>query len=348
MIVHEIQKFGAPLECVERPSPQPTGSEVVIQVRWCGVCHTDLHLSHGHYEMGDGRKMTLADRGVVPPIVLGHEIMGTLAAIGPDAPIAQDQIGKPFIVFPWIGCGQCSTCAAGDDNLCAKGRVLGVHRPGGYQQQILVPHPKYLIDATGLPEQLAATYACSGLTAYSALRKINREPANTRLLITGFGGVGQSAFQLAQALGYRDIGVVDNAAERCDAARKAGAGAAFQIGQPDSAAPAGYDAAIDFVGTNDTAAMALKSLTKGGTYVGVGIFGGVITISVTELVMRALRIVGSYVGSLRELHELVALARSGALQPIPIETVPFGDVNLAMARLERRDLKGRLVLDMQQ
>ena len=113
-------------------------------------------------------------RGRTLPHTLGHEIEGTLSAVGPDAQALLEgrKVGQRFVVFPWIGCGECSTCKRDQEHICSKPRQLGIQVAGGYSEYVLVPHPKYLLDATGVPEGLAATYMCSGITAFSALKKV--------------------------------------------------------------------------------------------------------------------------------------------------------------------------------
>src|SRR5690606_34270267 len=130
----------------------------------CGVCHSDLHLQEGFYDLGGGKKLSVADRGVKMPLVMGHEVLGRLVGKGHDAPIGDDALGRTFLVYPWLGCGKCERCKRGDENMCLTASSIGVYRPGGYADKCLVPHPRYLIDVQGVEPTLAATYACSGLT----------------------------------------------------------------------------------------------------------------------------------------------------------------------------------------
>ena len=133
---------------LELPTPQPTGSEVLLRVTQCGVCHTDTHLRDGGYDLGSRGKMRLADRGVTYPLVMGHEVVGVVEEVGPDA--VGVNVGDVRLIYPWVGCGQCHQCEAGRDNYCAAGKNLGVARHGGYADRILVPDAKYLVDITGL------------------------------------------------------------------------------------------------------------------------------------------------------------------------------------------------------
>lgn len=346
---YAVKFFCAPVEQIDTPAPEPKGTEVVIEVTRCGVCHSDLHLQEGYYDLGGGKKLSLADRGVALPAVLGHEVLGRLVAKGPDAPIGDDQMGRTFVVYPWLGCGTCEPCRAGRENDCAKPCSIGVHRPGGYSEKCLVPHPRYLVDVSGIDPTLAATYACSGLTAFGAVKKaeINRE--TERLLIIGLGGVGLSGLQIAKALGFRKIVVADIDADKRALALAEGAECAVDPSAADAVATlqaleGGVSAAVDFVGARATAEFGTSVVRKAGIYVIVGLFGGDVTFSLPMLVLRALTIRGSYVGNLGELRELIDLAKAGRIPPLPVEEVPMSAVNSAMDRLRTGHVKGRLVL----
>lgn len=348
MRAHVVEAFTAPLTMADRPDIIPKGTEVVLDVQGCGVCHTDLHLQDGYYDLGGGKRLQLTDRGIHPPLVLGHEVLGRLMRAGEEAPIAETEIGKSFIVYPWLGCGECEECLRDHENLCATPNSIGVARPGGYAEQCVVPHPRYLVDATGLDPNLAATYACSGLTAFSALKKISIDRDKDLLLIVGLGGVGYSGLLIAKALGYQRVAVADIDERKRELA--AGIDGVTVLDPADAesyktlSGLGGVAAAVDFVGATSTAEFAIGSLRKGGTAVIVGLFGGDITLSLVPLVQRSTVVRGSYVGTLEELRELVALAQSGRLAPLPIETVPFLDVNEALARLRAGGVSGRLVL----
>lgn len=348
MRAYAVNSFTQPLVEVERADPQPTGTEVVVEVSRCGVCHTDLHLQDGYYDIGGGKRLNLADRGIKPPLVMGHEVLGRLAAKGPDAPIADSEIGKTFLVFPWIGCGECDVCKRGQENLCAKPGSLGVFRSGGYATHCVVPHPRYLIDVTGVDPSIAATYACSGLTAYSALRKLDIDKENDLLLIMGFGGVGMSGLQVAQGLGYKKIAVAEIDAAKRELALKHGASFVVdprEAGATGALAEAGGLAgAIDFVGAKTTAEFAIAALRKGGIYIAVGLFGGDITLPLPPLVQRAITVRGSYVGNLVELKQLIELVRTNKIAPLPVESLEFAAVNEALDRLRTGKVQGRLVL----
>jgi len=349
MRAYAVKMFCQPVEQIELNDPQPRGTEVVVEVTRCGVCHSDLHIQDGYYDLGGGKTLSLADRGVSTPVVMGHEVLGRLIAKGPDAPIADSEIGKTFLVYPWLGCGTCDICLRDEENYCPKPASLGVYRAGGYAEKCLVPHPKHLIDVSGIDPTLAATYACSGITAYSALRKVDIDKDKDLLLIMGLGGVGLSGLQIANALGYRNIAVADIDPGKRELAMANGA--KLTVDPRDAAAiatlqaqPGGVGAAVDFVGAKATAEFAIGALRKGGTYVVVGLFGGDMTLSIPLVVLRAITVRGSYVGNLKELKDLIALVKAGKVKPMPVETVSFNGVNDALDRLRAGQVKGRLVI----
>src|SRR6516164_2930799 len=111
-----VVENGKPLQEIELPTPEPKGTEVLVEVTHCGVCHSDLHIWEGYYDIGGGQKMSLKDRGVVLPLAMGHEIVGRVAKLGPDAKGVK--VGERRIVFPWVGCGKCEQCLSEEDNMC--------------------------------------------------------------------------------------------------------------------------------------------------------------------------------------------------------------------------------------
>ena len=130
-----VLHHGQPLELVERPVPEPHGTEVLVRVQAAGLCHTDLHLWEGHYDLGGGKKLALADRGIKPPLTLSHEIAGEVVSAGAGAGAgasAAGLMGCSVLVHPWIGCGECAACRRGEENICIKPQSLGVVRPGGF------------------------------------------------------------------------------------------------------------------------------------------------------------------------------------------------------------------------
>jgi alcohol dehydrogenase/propanol-preferring alcohol dehydrogenase len=350
MISFRLERFGTRLvQQVER-TPEPVGREVLVAVGSCGVCHSDVHLADGYFDFGNDNRIGLA-ASVAPPRTLGHEIAGTVAAIGPDA--SGVAVGDRRVVYPWIGCGRCAVCAAGDEHLCGKPRAIGVNVDGGFSDHVLVPDAKYLFDYSPLSEEQACTYACSGLTAFSALTKIAACFAGAaddrRLLIIGAGGVGLSGIRMAARLGLPAPIVAEVDPSKWDIARAAGAADVIDpkadgAGRALMKATGGVAAAIDFVGSGETFGFGFGALQKGGTLVSVGLFGGATTMSPALIAIKAVRIVGSYVGSLAEMAELMTMARTASLPELPLAMIPLSAAEASLLAVKHGYVRGRAIL----
>ncbi len=343
-----VREFGAALAPLEAPTPVPGGTEVLIEVRHCGVCHTDVHLREGSFDLGGGKR--LASRLALPH-VLGHEIEGQVVAAGPAAGAVA--IGARYAVFPWIGCGLCSACRRGAENVClGETRQLGCSSacPGGYATHVLVPHPRYLIEYGTTDPALAAACMCSGLTAFSALKKIGALESAERVLLIGCGGVGMMGIQFAKAvLGSAPL-VADIDQARLEAARACGADAtydALDAGTPErirADTGGGPAAVVDFVGSESSFALANRVVRRGGRIVIVGLFGGALQLPLPLIPLRALSIVGSNTGTLAEALEMMSLVRAGRIAAIPLTRRPLSEAESTLSALKRGAVTGRVVL----
>lgn len=343
----QLVEFGAPLRENTTEPPQPRSTEVLLRVRACGACHSDVHLWQGSFDLGGGKKLSFAQTMPLP-FTLGHEICGEVMALGPDAqPIP---LGAKRVVFPWIGCGQCDMCRSDREHCCIPRQSIGTKRHGGFGDWVLVPHARYLLEYDSIPDELAATYACSGLTAYSALKKVSALTQEDWLLLIGAGGVGLSAINIASLVTQARILVVDVNAERRRAALAAGATAVIDNADADALAEVkrltggNVWAAIDFVGRPETVQFALDSLHRGGSLILVGLHGGALSLPLATIPPRMLTIRGSQVGTLAEMRELMALARAGRVPPIPIETRPLSRATQTLEDLHAGRITGRVVL----
>jgi alcohol dehydrogenase, propanol-preferring len=345
---YDLCECGAPLRPMERPTPKPAGSEVLLKVVAAGVCHSDLHIWEGHYDLGGGMKLKLSDRGVKLPLTMGHENVGEVVAVGPDA--TGVKVGDRRLVHPWLGCGECRICKRGDEQFCRTPFSIGVFRSGGYADHILVPHPRYLFDIGGIPPERAAPLACSGITTYGALKKVGPLLLEEPVVIIGAGGLGLMCLALHRAMGGKAAIVVDIDPAKREAALKGGAQMTIDGAAPDAAKQiieatgGGAWAVIDFVGATRTVQLALDSLIKGGKLVIVGLFGGDITVPLPSLPLRAISVQGSYVGSLTEMAELLDLVRRKGAPGLPVSTRPLAAVNDALNDLKAGKVVGRLVL----
>ena len=339
---------GRPLELIDRPDREPQGTEVVLDVTHAGVCHSDLHFWKGYYDMGGGKKMNLTERGVVLPRAPGHEIVARVAKLGPDA--SGVAIGDQCIVFPWLGCGHCERCQRGEDNLCDKPNGIGVVQDGGFGQQVVVPHSKFLVGVGDLDPALAATFACSGITVYSAIKKIQPIASDEPVVLIGAGGLGLAAISMLMALGHRNIVSVDISADKRAAALEMGAtkvvdGSSNTLLALLLEATGGpVRAVLDFVNATSTAQVGLECLAKGGKLILIGVAGGELVVSLASMIFKPRTIQGSATGTPQDLRDVVALARAGKLRAIPITILPKSEANAALTMLHNGQVRGRIVL----
>jgi D-arabinose 1-dehydrogenase-like Zn-dependent alcohol dehydrogenase len=318
-----------------------------MRITRSGVCHSDLHIWDGYFDLGGGKRFYVKERGCVPPFTPGHEPFGVVEALGPRA--RGVKVGQKKLIYPWIGCGKCAVCKAGQDNYCVSGsRFLGVNRPGAYSTHVLVPDPKYLLDTAGIDDSFAATLACSAVTAYSAANKLAKLNKGDSVAVLGCGGLGLIAISVLKARGAAAIVGCDIDDTKLAAAQKLGAKKTVNTRAPDALQQMqGIAAAIDFVGSPATAALGIAALRKGGRYVLCGLYGGELTHPLPPIAQRAIGIVGSYVGSLQELKEVVALAKKRKLRATPVETRSADEANAALEDLRAGKVVGRIVLDFE-
>lgn len=347
MLSYQFREYGKPLEGVERATPAPQGEEVLVRVTGCGVCHSDVHLWEGAFDMGGGKKLDLSrQRGL--PFTLGHEVVGEVVAAGPDAKGVA--IGDRRIVYPWIGCGECAVCKAGEEHACGKPRQVGVNVDGGYATHQMVPSAKYLYDFGDIPDAVACTYACSGITAYGALNKVRHKAEGRHLLLIGAGGVGFAGLMIAQAMMNTEIIVADIDEAKLEAAKANGA--AHVVNPKDEGARkqvmaitgGGVPAAVDFVGSTASAGFGVAALGQMGLLAVVGLFGGSLQISLPLLPLKGIGLIGSFTGSPAEMADLMAMVKSGRVKPLPVATRPLAEAQATLDDLVAGRIVGRVVL----
>jgi len=329
---------------------------VIVKVKAVGVCHSDLHLWDGGYDTGDGF-MKVTDRGVKFPMTPGHEISGTVHEIG--SSVEGVSVGDQVLVYPWIGDDTCPTCKAGDTNLCESPRSIGVFRDGGYAEYALVPHYKYLVKVSGIDLESTASLACSGITAYNAVKKANVNSPEF-LVIIGAGGLGLMGIQIAKAITKAKVICVDLDDKKLKTAKELGADFVVNsnvIGSvTDGSGNAaqkimslsngkGADSVIDFVNAPQTAKTGLAVLRKRGRLVLVGLFGGSLKLSLVTIPLKAITIEGAYTGSYTDLVELLELAKKGTIKPIVSKRYSLDQATEALTDLKARKIVGRAVIN---
>ena len=341
-----LVSYGAPLSLTEGPIPAVQGTDVIIAIRHCGVCHSDVHLQDGFFDLGNDKKFGVSVLHNLP-FTLGHEIEGEVVAIGERA--ENVSLGDRRVVYPWIGCEVCEVCTSGLSHLCDKPRQIGINIDGGFATHVQVPHPKYLLEYDGIDAEHAGSFMCPGLTAYGALKKLTSRTQEGPVLIVGLGGVGMMALRFAQTLFARPPIVAEIDPEKRKEALSMGAlhaldpvdrGARKQIMDETG----GVFGAVDFVGNPKTASLAFGMLKKGGKLVVAGLFGGEFTYPLPYFPFRSVALEGSYVGSLQDAEEMLELARKGGIAPIPVNTRPLHKASEALDDLRHARVVGRTVL----
>jgi propanol-preferring alcohol dehydrogenase len=328
-----------PARLVEVPTPEPGPGELLLRVAGAGLCHSDLHLMHWR-------------AGALPydlPFTLGHEVAGTVAAVGPGTDGLE--IGEPVLVYgPW-GCGRCRACSTGAEHLCEterRWRGAGLGRDGGLAEYVVVPSPRLTVRLDGLDPVAAAPLADAGLTPYHAIRRaLSALGPGTTAIVIGVGGLGHVAVQLLKALSAARVVAVDRRDEALESATRSGAdvalGAAGLTARDLRRAAGGRGASlvVDCVGTDETLALAAGAVSPGGHVSLLGLAGGTFPMRFGAVPLETTVIFSNW-GTRAELAEVVALARAGAIA-LEIERVPLTDVPAAYERLAAGGCRGRLV-----
>ena len=338
MLAVRSHAAGEPLRLEEVPVPEPTGTEVRVRVAGCGVCHTDLHLAR-------------TDRlRISRPVTLGHEIGGTVDAWGDDAtgPLRRAKLDRHsrVVVFGGWGCGSCRECAAGEEQRCERGESPGFQRDGGYAEHVLVPHPRHLVPIGDLHADHAAPLADAGVTPYRAVaRAMARLTPGTRVLLIGFGGLGQFAIQYLRRLPDLTVAVRELDPDKLAIAARLGADLGLLEGD-ESLVHLGLggpaDVVFDFVGTDATLDYAARNVAPGGLVSLVGEAGGTFPFGFERLPVEASLTTTAW-GSVADLRAVVRLARRGRLR-WDVERMPLDRAQEAHDRLAAGNVAGRLVL----
>jgi propanol-preferring alcohol dehydrogenase len=293
--------------------------------------------------------MKVTDRGVKYPVTPGHEIVGTVEQMG--SGVQGYSKGDEVLVYPWIGCGQCPACKVENENLCDSPRSLGVFQDGGYSDFTIVPHYKYLAKLSGVNPESATSIACSGLTAYTAIKKSNMNSPEF-LVIIGAGGLGLMGVQIAKAITKAKIICVDLDDSKLETAKKMGSDFILNSKDPESSQKIislcnnkGADSVVDFVNAPPTAKLGLSVLRKRGNLVLVGLFGGSVELSLVTIPLKSITIQGAYTGNYHDMVELLDLTRKGTINPIITKRYSLSEANTALEDLKSRKILGRAVIN---
>jgi D-arabinose 1-dehydrogenase-like Zn-dependent alcohol dehydrogenase len=325
-----LTQIGKPLESAEIPIPEISPDEVLIRVAAAGICHSDAH-----YRAGISKIDNL-------PVTLGHEVAGTVEKIGTE--VTSVAAGDGVCVHYLVHCGECEFCARNLEQFCRSGQMIGKHRDGGYAEFIKVPGK----NAFRLPDEISfeagAIMMCSSATALHALNKARLKSAES-VAIFGFGGLGFSALQLAQALECGQIYVVEVNQAKLASAEKLGAVAIdAKANDPveqikDATDGKGVDVALELVGSAKTMQQAVRCLGVLGRAAIVGLTKNSMSIfPYSELINKEAEIIGVSDHLASELPALTEFARSGKLR-FPPETLRVVDLDARQINASLNELK---------
>ena len=343
-----IHKYGSPLEVDDIRKPSISSpEEVVVKVGAAGLCHSDLHLINGDWQKSLPINL---------PKTPGHEIAGWVEETGTSVPESIKK-GDLVVVFGGWGCGFCSYCKRGDEQMCQAARWLGLSEyDGGFSEYLLVPSYRFLIrvdEQTHLKPEELAPLTDAGLTPYRAIKKVRHILGpNRSVAIMGIGGLGFYATQYARILGSgASVVALDRSDEKLEMAKEVG-GADFTLNTTESEVRSkvdkitngeGVDVVLDTVGLESTINLAVDILNKNGAIVIVGLFGKEITTPLFQTVIREYQVYGSLWGNYNELREVIELAKKGKIKH-QVHKFPLSKVNEAIDLLRAGRIEGRAVI----
>lgn len=329
-----VNEFHQKLEVKEVAVPEVGHGEVLVKIKTCGVCHTDLHAAHGDWPV----KPKL-------PLIPGHEGVGVVEKLGEGVTSLKlgDRVGIPWL---FSACGECDYCLTGWETLCKQQLNGGYSADGAYAEYCVAPAAYVARIPDELGDVEAAPILCAGVTTYKALKVANVKPGEW-VAIYGIGGLGHVALQYAKAMGYNVV-AVDIHQEKLELAKELGADVTINGSEVDPVqaieeSVGGVHGAISVAVTKKAFEQAYKSVRRGGSLVVVGLPNAELPIPIFDTVLNGVTVKGSIVGTRKDMQEALDFAARGKVRAI-IETQPLDQINEVLERLEKGQINGRVVL----
>ncbi|WP_431799947.1 alcohol dehydrogenase AdhP [Halobacillus andaensis] len=331
-----VNEFSQKLEIKEVPVPELEYGEVLVQIKACGVCHTDLHAATGDWPV----KPKL-------PLIPGHEGVGVVEKVadGVKSIKVGDRVGIPWL---YSACGECEYCLTGRETLCLDQLNAGYSVDGGYAEYCKAP-AEYVVK---VPENVdfaeISPVFCAGVTTYKALKVSEAKPGDW-VAIYGIGGLGHVALQYAKAMGFNVV-AVDIHDEKLALAKRLGADKTINGMKTDPVQAiqdelGGVQASISVAVAKKPFEQAYQSVKRGGTLVAVGLPNEKLGIPIFDTVLNGVTVRGSIVGTRKDLQEAVAFAAEGKIKT-NIKTEPLENINDIFERMENGKIDGRVVVTM--
>jgi propanol-preferring alcohol dehydrogenase len=331
-----VHSFTQPLVIEDRPVPSPGVGEVVVRMEASGLCHTDIHAAHGDWPV----KPT-------PPFVPGHEGVGVVVKAGPGVTRVRE---GDRVALPWLGyaCGTCEYCVSGWETLCEQQLNTGYSIDGSHAEYASASAAYLGIVPPGLDPFDAAPLTCAGVTTYKAV-KLSGARSSDLVAVFGIGGLGHMALQYAKIAGATVV-AVDVTEEKLAMARGLGADYTVNASQEDPVAAikrlGGADAAIALAVSPRAFEQAFASLRRRGTLVFVALpADNAVSLPIFETVLNGITVVGSIVGTRRDLAEVFELHALGRTRVVR-ETRPLSSINDSIADVLRGRTSARIVFDL--
>jgi len=334
-----LHEYHQQLKVEEADEPKATGPlDVVVRIGAAGLCRTDLHIQEGQWAEKSGVEL---------PYTPGHENAGWIHEIG--SGVTNVEVGDTVIVHPFITCGLCRPCRAGDDMHCVNGSFPGIDRDGGFADFLFTSARSVVKLDPSLEPKAIAALADAGLTAIHAVKKaIPVLGSGTKVVVIGAGGLGHIGIQCLKAMTPTEIIVVDPSEPALALARELGADHTVQVDGShvekvqELTDGRGAQAIIDFVGENGAIEDGVAMIEDGGFYYVIG-YGENVNIPTIDVISREISFIGNLVGTYVDLEDLMALTAQGQVK-LHTTTYPLDAINDAMADLDGGRLQGRGIL----
>ncbi len=331
-----VNPEGTNVQLIENKEMRPleTG-EALVDIEYCGVCHTDLHVAHG-------------DFGKVPGRVLGHEGIGIVKEIAPD--VKSLKVGDRISVA-WFfeGCGACEYCTTGRETLCRTVKNAGYSVDGGMAEQCIVTADYAVKVPEGLDPAQASSITCAGVTTYKAIKEAQLQPGQWTVIF-GAGGLGNLAVQYAKKVFNAHVVAVDINNDKLALAKEVGADivinghevedVAALIQEKTGGAHSAVVTAVSKVAFNQ----AVDSVRAGGRVVAVGLPSEMMDLSIVKTVLDGIQVIGSLVGTRKDLEEAFQFGAEGLVAPV-VQKRPVSDAVDVFDEMEAGTIQGRMVLD---
>jgi NAD+-dependent secondary alcohol dehydrogenase Adh1 len=339
MIAARLHAYHDPLQIDQVDEPRASGPlDVVVRIGAAGLCRTDIHIQEGQWAEKSGVEL---------PYTPGHENAGWVHEVG--SAVTNVEVGDTVIVHPFISCGLCGPCRAGNDMHCLNGSFPGINRDGGFADFLMTSARSVVKLGPGLDPKDIAALADAGLTAIHAVKKaIPVLSAGTRAVVIGAGGLGHIGVQCLKAMTPAEIIVIDPSEPALALAREMGAEQTVRVDGThvetvkEMTDGLGAEAIIDFVGEKGAIEDGIEMVRDGGFYYVIG-YGENIDIPTIDVISREISFIGNLVGTYTDLQELMTLTAQGKVS-LHTTTYPLDAINDAMADLDGGRLQGRGIL----